>query len=312
MHEQTNPVETPRVGIIMPTFNGASFIAEQLDSLLQQVGVRIHVYAFDDGSSDQTVVILNEYADAHPGLFTIVENAVNSGGTGLNIFNNLSRVPDGHDYYALADQDDVWLPEKLLRGVEALRRDSSGLYFSNLAAWDGEAKIIGTVRKDAPMRARDHLFGGGSAGCTYVLTGRFFTHLKARLAAVDLTGVKRISHDWIIYFIARHDAFGVSIGSDALIKYRIHADSQYGAMTLGGGGALLRKLRMLRDGFLMEQVVNALRFARPGTVDERALLDYRRSWLGRVTVLARHNFSLTRETSRFVFLVIASMVFARP
>ncbi len=310
----TAPADTAglaRVGIIMPTYNGARFIGEQLDSLLGQVGVSLHVYAFDDGSSDRTVAILRDYAAAHPDMFSVFENEVNSGGTGLNIFCNIHRVSDNHDFFALADQDDVWLPDKLLRGIEALRRDGTDLYFSNLMVWDGKDAILGLVRRDAPLRVRDHLFGGGSAGCTYVLSARFFLHLKDRLAPIDFNGIKRISHDWTIYFIARHDDFGVSVASDAMIKYRVHSDSQYGAMTLGGAGALLRKFRMLRGGFLMEQVVNALRFARPGTEDERALLAYRRSWLGRLSVLLRHNRSLARETSRFVFLVIATLIFVR-
>ena len=103
----------PSVGVLMTTYNGQDFIREQLDSLLAQVGVSIHVYVFDDASTDGTISILRAYANRYPGLFTIFESATNSGGTGLNIIRNAARLPRGHDYVALADQDDVWLPGKL-------------------------------------------------------------------------------------------------------------------------------------------------------------------------------------------------------
>lgn len=299
----------PSVGIAMPTYNGQSFIAEQLDSLLSQDGVALHIYAFDDGSTDDTVTILHDYASRHPGTFTIHESAVNSGGTGLNIFQNLYLLPDSHDFVALADQDDVWLPQKLSKAVETLRRDDNDLYFSNLTAWDGADTTVGLVKKDAPMCAHDHLFGGGSAGCTYVLSNRLTAHLKGLLADVDLTHINRISHDWIIYFVARHYDFGVSVSSDALIKYRIHADGQYGAMTLGGLGAVRRKLHMLRSGFLRDQVRNALLFAREGTGDEAILLNAQGNWLRRLSMLLRYNTSLCRSRSRVFYLFFALLLF---
>ena len=94
----------PSVGILLTTYNGSQFLPAQLDSLLEQTGVSLHVYVFDDCSSDATMDLLRRYAADHPGLFSLSENRPNSGGTGLNILRNLPTVPDSHDFYALADQ----------------------------------------------------------------------------------------------------------------------------------------------------------------------------------------------------------------
>lgn len=297
----------PSVGILLTTYNGSAFLPAQLDSLLAQTGVSLHVYVFDDCSSDATMALLHRYAADHPRLFSLRENRLNSGGTGLNILRNLPTVPDIHDFYALADQDDVWLPQKLARAVEILSRDGTGLYFSDLQAWDGQDRMLGTVRKATPLAARDHLLSGGSAGCTYVMTAAFFAHLKARVTAVDLGGVRRISHDWIIYFLARHDGFGVSPSPDTLIHYRIHPDSQYGGMSLGGFGTIMRKLKMLQAGFLRDQTANTLKFAREGTPDRAILVAFQKGRLQRLGILARYRFSLARSRSRFLSLLVVAL-----
>jgi rhamnosyltransferase len=298
---------SPSVGVMLTTYNGAAFVREQLESLLHQVGVSLHVYVFDDGSTDDTLSVLGEFAADHPGLFSIFENAPGYGGTGLNICCNLRNVVGDHDYVALADQDDFWLPNKLQRAVEALSRERAGLYFSNLLAWDGKDRILGVVKRDTPPQAHDHLFGGGSAGCTYVMSRHLFTRLQEVFARTDVGGVRRISHDWIIYFLARHYGYQVCASSDALIRYRVHSSSQYGGMSLGGFGAMRRKLRMVRDGFLREQIDNALRFAREGTEDRAILLACKRGRRSRLAMLLKYRFSLVRSKSR-LFLLAAALL----
>ncbi|MEP5623197.1 MAG: glycosyltransferase, partial [Hyphomicrobiales bacterium] len=163
----------PSVGIVLTTYNGGEFLADQLDSLLAQSGVSLHIYVFDDKSSDSTMAILESYAAANPGRFTVVQNDPNSGGTGLNIFRNLPNLPPHHDFVALADQDDIWLPEKVESAIAALNKEKAGLYFSNLLMWDGK-EVFGVVEKASPLQKRDYLFAGGSAGCTYVLSKEYF------------------------------------------------------------------------------------------------------------------------------------------
>ena len=59
---------TPLVSVVLTTYNGQPFLAQQLDSLFQQTYPYIEIIAVDDGSRDQTVAILREYAGRHPNM----------------------------------------------------------------------------------------------------------------------------------------------------------------------------------------------------------------------------------------------------
>ena len=103
---------TPLVAILLCTYNGARFLAEQLDSLEAQTHQNWVVIASDDGSSDQTLEILRQYQTKwSSGKLTI-----RSGSQKGFCQNFLSLACDPEikaDYYAFCDQDDVWLPGKL-------------------------------------------------------------------------------------------------------------------------------------------------------------------------------------------------------
>ena len=62
-------MKKPVVAILMATYNGARFIQEQIDSILNQQGVDVHFYISDDGSSDSTLDIINEYFKNYPDQF---------------------------------------------------------------------------------------------------------------------------------------------------------------------------------------------------------------------------------------------------
>lgn len=104
--------DTHLVAILLCTYNGVKFLAEQLDSLEAQTHHNWVVIASDDGSTDQTLEILQQYrAKWPPGKLSI-----RSGPQKGFCQNFLSLACDPEikaDYYAFCDQDDVWLPEKL-------------------------------------------------------------------------------------------------------------------------------------------------------------------------------------------------------
>jgi glycosyltransferase involved in cell wall biosynthesis len=108
---------SPLVAILLCTYNGARFLAEQLDSLEAQTHQNWVAIASDDGSTDQTLEILQQYQAKWPsGKLTI------RGGPQKGFCQNfLSLACDLNiraNYYAFCDQDDVWLPEKLAVALE--------------------------------------------------------------------------------------------------------------------------------------------------------------------------------------------------
>ena len=100
------------VAILLCTYNGARFLAEQLDSLQAQTHQNWVVIASDDGSTDQTLEILQQYQSKWPPKKLMIRSGPQKGF--CQNFLSLACDPEiKADYYAFCDQDDVWLPEKL-------------------------------------------------------------------------------------------------------------------------------------------------------------------------------------------------------
>lgn len=120
-----------KVLVLMSTYNGERYLSEQLDSLLVQRGVDVTILIRDDGSTDNTIQILNDYVSKSVNLSYYQGTNV---GPCMSFFDLLSHA-NGYDYYAFSDQDDVWDEDKLLSAVKMLEQytsESPLLYCSNL------------------------------------------------------------------------------------------------------------------------------------------------------------------------------------
>lgn len=93
----------------MATYNGASFIRQQIDSIMPQLGLGDEIIFTDDGSVDETLSIILAYRDNR---FKIVDNG-RSGSPAKNFEKGLNHCSE--ELIFLADQDDVWMPEKITR-----------------------------------------------------------------------------------------------------------------------------------------------------------------------------------------------------
>jgi len=209
---------TPRVNILLSTYNGEQFIVEQLDSLFSQTYCNIAIHIRDDGSTDRTVDIIT----AHPRY-----NELGSLDSGSNIgvvksFLQLAANNGQHDeLYAFCDQDDVWKPEKIARAVgHIMKRPEADkvLYCSRLEYVDEDLTHLGY----SPI---PHQTGFGNAameniaiGCTSV----FGETIRQRL--LENSAEKMIMHDWWTYLTAT--AFGEVIYDDfASLQYRQHSNT---------------------------------------------------------------------------------------
>jgi len=103
------------ISVCMATKNGAEFIREQIDSVLPQLSSGDELIVSDDCSDDHTTNIVNSYGDKRIKLF---QNP-NEMGVTKNFETGLKRCSG--DYIFLADQDDVWMPEKVRIMVEHLQ-----------------------------------------------------------------------------------------------------------------------------------------------------------------------------------------------
>ena len=101
------------VSVVMCTYNGASrHLREQLDSIFSQTVLPLEIVVQDDGSTDSTMAVLDEYARKAPRgvAFRVYRNAVQKG-INRNFFSAMRRAEG--DLIAVCDQDDIWLPDKI-------------------------------------------------------------------------------------------------------------------------------------------------------------------------------------------------------
>jgi glycosyltransferase involved in cell wall biosynthesis len=126
-----------KMSVALATYNGAGFLEEQLRSIAAQERTPDELVVCDDGSSDETVAILQRFAAECPFDVRLETNAEN-----LGTRDNFARAVSlcRGDVIALCDQDDVWLPNKLGRLERAFAEDVQvGFVFSNAILIDATA-----------------------------------------------------------------------------------------------------------------------------------------------------------------------------
>ena len=139
-------MSTKTVSVVMTTYNGELFLREQLDSILCQTYPIHELIVQDDCSTDNTVEIIKEYATRHP----FIKLYVNEHNLGFNKNFKTAVMKATGDYVAIADQDDIWFPEKIEKQVQAMPisiNTSSALKISCLP-----------VSTDIRCSASDHSF----------------------------------------------------------------------------------------------------------------------------------------------------------
>ena len=240
----------PRVTVLLATFNGERFLREQLDSILNQRGVDVAVIARDDRSSDDTLSILTERAAQDPRL-TVLPSDVATGGSATNFYRLLTDIDLGAaGFIAFADQDDVWMPDKLARHASLLLDGVHDGVSSNVTSFsaDGHRSL---VRKDYPQRELDYLLESPGPGCSFLLSPRLAALVRERLREEDSKARLADFHDWLIYVVCRAAGWAWHIDSISSVDYRQHANNAMGANR--GWRAATTRLRLLARPWHREQ-----------------------------------------------------------
>ena len=294
------------IAVLLATFNGERFICEQIDSILFQSGVRTTIYARDDGSTDGTRAILDRYVAAFPGRVVRLADAQRRFGAACeNFFSMLVELQQApHDYFAFADQDDIWLSDKLDRAVRQIVANDASGYASNLTAFSEQDQSEWVIRKDYPQRRSDYLFQSASAGCTYVFDAEVVRLIASRIGSVDEHDWSGMSHDWLCYAICRSHGLSWFIDDWSGIRYRQHALNQFGAMP--GFSGVLKRLALVRRGWYRDVLMRNRCFLNPeNAADQSILRRIERFNLRDRLWLALHATELRREPRAQLGLAVA-------
>lgn len=216
---------SPRIAILLATFNGAAFLAEQLDSLRRQSVQSWRLVVSDDGSTDGTRAIVEAFAASMPGRVSWVEGPRQ--GATANFLSLVSRTLEG-EWLAYCDQDDVWLPERLARGVEALT-DLPGpaVHAARTVICAPDLTQLGP----APLFTRTPGFRNALVqaclpGNTTLVNAAGAALLRRAVPAAQPAGI--VSHDWWTYQILSGTGAAVLRDPAQTVLYRQHAGNVMG------------------------------------------------------------------------------------
>lgn len=231
-----------RVSVAMCTFNGAGFLRKQLDSILGQSDMPDELVVCDDGSTDETINILEEYSELAPFPVNIHRCPVR-----LGVAQNFAKCINlcSGDLVVLSDQDDIWLPDRI-RETRATFAANENLTFtfSDAILIDESGRDLGrTIYRDMRVMRKDQqrlergtalmptlLVYGGVCGCTMAFRSKFLP--------IILPIPETWIHDqWISLVLC---AIGPSARIRPTVQYRQHPAQSIGL------GKLNLKARMRR------------------------------------------------------------------
>lgn len=155
-----------KVSVLMSTYNGEKYLREQIDSILNQREVSLKLIVRDDGSSDKTKDILDEYQKLSKLRWYTGENMRPA----RSFWDLLSRIGDT-EFYAFSDQDDVWYVDKLASAIQMMKEYSNRpcLYFSEKRLVDKDCKFISDTRGNYKLTLGEAMVYNPATGCTMVL-----------------------------------------------------------------------------------------------------------------------------------------------
>ncbi|OUJ73884.1 glycosyltransferase family 2 protein [Hymenobacter crusticola] len=223
-----------KVTILLATYNGAKYIEEQLDSILQQTHTNWELLIRDDTSSDATLRIIATYQARFPDRIFIINDDLGNLGSTLN-FNALLRLARKKDaaYIMLCDQDDFWLPDKIAYSLAKMRslehkygKNFSLLIHTNFHYVNTELKIIKASRNfqatKIPQLNLCHLLAQNPVyGCTTILNSKL-------LNVIGDIPPRAENHDYWIAMVA--SALGKIYYADKkTILYRQHGKNISGS-----------------------------------------------------------------------------------
>ncbi len=242
----TSPDRSVKVAILLSTYNGVAYLREQLDSLIAQTCQDWIIHASDDGSSDATLDILHEY-QRRLGSDRLQIHAGPRQGFAANFLSLIRRASEQAEYFAFCDQDDLWEPEKLERGLTWADSHPTGLpllYCSRTRLIDANGQGIGF----SPLFRRAPSFANALVQSIAGGNTMLFNAATARLLSLTPAHIPIISHDWWAYILVTGCGGCVNYDEHPAINYRQHGNNLIGSNS-SVRDRFVRLQRMLKGTF---------------------------------------------------------------
>ncbi|KQV44856.1 glycosyl transferase family 2 [Duganella sp. Root336D2] len=234
----TNVGAPAKVAILLCTYNGQQYLAEQLDSFAAQTHANWEAWASDDGSRDGTRDILEGYVQMWPaGRLRVLQGPAK--GLVANFLSLTCNEAIQADYYAYSDQDDVWDANKLecaLQWLNSISPATPALYCARTRLVDNDGREIGlSPLFGKPPGFANALVQSIAGGNTMVFNNAARALLKEAGAQLPI-----VVHDWWAYMVVAGCGGKVHYDSLPTLRYR-----QHGANVIGMNDGWLARFRRL-------------------------------------------------------------------
>jgi glycosyltransferase involved in cell wall biosynthesis len=243
---------TPKVSVVVATYNGSQYLAEQLESILAQTLAPTEIIVSDDGSSDSTLEIVAKFQSAQPRkgapAWRVLSRKKPLGVAGN--FASALGVATG-DFIAFADQDDLWEVNKLETLIPHFDNPRTLLVHSDARLIDAKGREMGSLMGAQRLTARERRALRGGRALDALLRRNLVTGATMVIRRTLLDTALPIPQGWI------HDEWlalvaalqgGVVFDQRPLVRYRQHGANQIGASRLNAADAGER-LREKRSTF---------------------------------------------------------------
>ena len=233
------------VYILLATFNGEKYLAEQLDSLNEQTYTSWRLWVHDDNSTDSTVSIIRNYKNLFPEKICFIDDEISTGGAKQNFSYLLDSIDSNFDYLMFCDQDDVWLENKIQLTLDRMNEiENKGNYptliHTDLKVVDENLCLISdsffSYQHINPMWSRhfnSSIVQNSVTGCTVMLNKK----------AVEISSPipsLAIMHDWWILLQVLKFKGVVDFLNEPTILYRQHLNNDVGAKGFSLLGVLIK------------------------------------------------------------------------
>lgn len=305
------PARIQKVAVLLATFNGEKYIAQQLDSLLAQEFKDFELYISDDGSNDRTAAILNSYSERFSGRMHILErreqadkNCALNAACG-NFLYLLEKVQS--DLYLFCDQDDLWLENHIQILVEkynSLNENEKSLpvlVYTDLSIADSELNIM--HRSDSAYMNRrvqdkhSYFFSTGIRGCACMVNDKLKKSVFQNKEMLHKNMKKIEMHDIFVALVASFFGNIYFINVPTLL-YR-----QHGTNTSDGIGKKRTLSEMLKKGVSLSRYKNSYMTLKKDFAQRQVyaefFLTYFESFLSEKERKTMHTFIHLSERNKF-------------
>ena len=241
------------IAVLLAAYNGMAWIEEQIDSIFQQKEVDIDIYISVDISSDGTYEWCQNLATKNIRV-NVLPYGDHFGGAAKNFLRLIRDVDfSAYDYIALADQDDVWLPNKLTHAVETIKSKKVCALSSDVVAFFQDGREL-LIKKSNPQKKFDHFFESAGPGCTYVIESKALQQFKKFLILNWDHVNSAMFHDWVIYAYFREHNLDWHIDAKPLIRYRRHESNVIGPNS--GFDAYKKRFFMVKSNWYRKEAAS--------------------------------------------------------